>query len=179
MNRSLTYFIGPEIVLTALSLAVFWYCGRHNSGQGDDIRLMEKLVMLMPFVVVPLVFATIFVPGAKNWWWLGRAIGFTFVMLLICGGRVISGFGSGAKGQDAAFLILIMFGTLAVSVATAVTGAMILGETRPAFAEWFSGRRFLGTLLTLIASIPIGFVLGVSVTLISSCLAMAYSVIKR
>jgi hypothetical protein len=179
MNRNLTYFIGPEVVLTALSVGVYWFCARHNSGEGKDILLMEKLVMLLPFIVTPVVFATVFVPGGKSWWWLGRAIVLTFIMLFICGGRAIVGFGTGAKGQDAAFILIIMFGSIAIGLATAIAGTLILMETKPAFAEWFRARRLLGSILALVSSVPIGFALGVIVTLGVSFFALAYSAIKR
>jgi hypothetical protein len=179
MNRQLTYFIGPETTLAILSAAVFWICARHNSGECRDIAIMEKLVMSLPFLVVPIVFATLFVPGAKTWWWLGRTIPLTFLMLMICSGRIISGFGSGAKGQDAAFIMVIIFGTIAVSLAASVAAAMILSETRPAFADWFRGRKILGSFLTLLSAVPIGAVLGIIVTVGVAIFAAAYSGLKR
>ena len=179
MNRNLTYFIGPEVVLALLSAGVFWFCARHNSGEGKDIQLMEKLVMLLPFVFTPIVFATIFVPGGKSWWWLGRAVIFTFIMLFVCGYRAIVGFGTGAKGQDGAFILIIMFGTIALALASAVAGSMILTETKPAFAEWFRNRRLLGSFLTLLSSIPIGIALVLVVTMVFSLFAFSYSLFKR
>lgn len=179
MSRNLTYFLGPESVLTLLGAAVFWICARHNSGDGRDAALMEKLVMLLPFVVVPIVFATIFVPGAKNWWWLGRAIVLTFVMLSICAGRLIHGFGMGAKGQDAAFIMVITFGIVGVAFATTITGAMILAEAKPAFADWFRARKIIGSILLLLSSVPIGFALGIVVTLGIGIFAGIYTSIKR
>jgi hypothetical protein len=179
MNRYLTYFIGPESVLTILSLAVFWFCARHNAGEGRDVAIMEKLVVLLPFIVVPIVFATVLVPGAKTWWWLGRAVLFTFAMLMICSYRVIEGFGTGAKGQDAAFIVVIMFGSVAIALATSVAGAMILAELKPAFADWFRARKVLGSLAVLASSLPIGFTLALIVTCGFSLFAVAYSGLKR
>lgn len=179
MNRSLTFFVGPETVLALLSVAVFALCAWHNSGAGRDVLILEKVVMLLPFIVVPLVFATVFVPGAKNWWWLGRAIGFTFLMLMVCGCRLIAGFGTGAKGQDAAFILIMTFGLIGVSIATSICGAMILAETKPAFAEWFRGRKFIGSTLTLISAAPIGFLLGISATMIFGVVMGTWSAFKR
>ncbi len=179
MNRNLTYFIGPEIVLALFSAILFWFCARHNSGEGRDLLLMEKLVMLLPLILVPLVFATIFVPGARSWWWLGRAVVLTFVMLLVCGGRLISGFGTGAKGQDGAFFMIIMFGAVAIALATAVTGAMILAELKPGFGDWFRARKFLASFLTLLSAVPIGFILGVTVALGFGAFIGFYSAFKR
>lgn len=179
MNRQLTYLIGPESVLTVLGVLLFWFCARHNSGQGRDVELMEKIVWLLPFLVVPCVFATVFVPGAKSWWWLGRAIVLTFVVLLVCGSRVITGFGSGAKGQDAAFIIIITFGTVVVSLASAVAGAMILAATKPAFGEWFRLRPVLGSTLTALAALPIGVVLGLAIMLVFGVFVFFSILFKR
>lgn len=178
MNRYLSYFIGPETVLLALSVAVFWFCARHNSGEGRDLLLLEKLVMTLPFFVVPLAAATILVPGAKNLLWLGRFVVFTYVMLAICAGRIITGFGTGAKGQDAAFIMVIVFGTAVIALVTSVAGAMILAETKPAFAGWFRSHRILGTLLTAVSIVPVGVVLGGAATVLIGVLAAAYSSIK-
>lgn len=179
MNQNMTYIIGPESVLAVFCAATFWFCSRHNSGTGRDVELMEKLVMLLPFVVVPVVFATIFVPGAKSWWWLGRAIVLTFAVLMICGGRLISGFGMGAKGQDAAFILIIAFGIVGVALATSISGAMILAEHRPGFADWFRARKIMGSILTLLMTLPIGVVLGVTVCLGIGVLGGLYSAFKR
>lgn len=178
VSRSLSYFIGPESVLIALSLAVFWFCARHNSGEGRDILLLEKLVMTLPLFVVPIAAATVFVPGAKNFLWLGRFVVLTYLMLAICAGRIITGFGTGAKGQDAAFILVIVFGTVMIALATSVTGAMILAETRPAFAAWFRGHKIVASILTLLSAVPIGLVLGVTATVLIGILAAAYSSLK-
>lgn len=179
MNRPLTYLVGPESVLTLLGLLVFWFCARHNSGERHDVDQLERLVWLLPFIVVPCAFATVFVPGAKTWWWLGRAIVPTFVLLIVCGIKIVDGFGSGAKGQDAALIIIITFGTLAVAFATAVTGAMILAANRPAFGEWFQARPVLGSTLTALAALPIGVVLGIVVTLAFSVSVFVSTLLKR
>ena len=179
MNRFLTWWIGPEAVLGLVTAGVFWYCARHASGAGRDVELLEKLLMLLPFVVVPLVFATILVPGARNWWWLGRAVTFAFLGLMICAGRIIGGFGTGAKGQDAAFILVMVFAIVLVSLAASVSGAMILAETRPAFAEWFRMRRLLGVLLVVIAAVPAGFILGVGLSLVLGVVGGIWSALQR
>lgn len=179
MNRQLTYLVGPESVLTLLGLLIFWFCARHNSGERHDVDLLEKLVWLLPFIVVPCVFATVFVPGAKSWWWLGRAIVLTFVMLLVCGGKIVDGFGSGARGQDAALIIIATFGTVAVSLASAIAGAMILAANKPAFGEWFQARPVLGSMLTALAALPIGFVLGGVIMLVFGVFVFVSTLLKR
>ncbi len=180
MNRPLTYLIGPETALALFSVVLFWFCGRHNSGAGRDVVLMEKLIWLLPFIVTPIAFATIFVPGARTWWWLGRAILFAFIAILVCGGRLIEGLGSGAKGQDAAFILLVALGAFAVAPATAATGAMILAETKPGFGTWFQAHKTLGSILILLSALPIGVVLGVVVTFCSTVLLALYcEIFKR
>ena len=161
MNRWATYLIGPETVLTVITIVIFSICSRHNSGEGKDVELMEKLVMGIAFWLVPLVFLTIFVPGARNWWWLGRASVLTLIMLLVMAGRLIAGFGTGAKGQDAGFLMVMCFGTVMIAICGAITGAMVLAETKPAFANWFGNHRLLGSLAVAASTIPFAIALGI------------------
>lgn len=179
MNRHLTYYIGPETTLTAFSLLLFWFYARHNSGEGRDVALMEWLIWLLPFVVTPVAFATIVVPGAKSWWWLSRAIVFTHIALVICGWQLINGLGSGAKGQDAAFILLLVGGAVAVSLATAVSGAVILATTKPGFASWFQAHKVLGSLLTFISALPIGIVLGIGASVGLGVFGGIYTTFKR
>lgn len=164
MNRSLTYALGPEGVLVLLSALLFWFCSRHNSGEGRDVALMEKLIWAIPFIITPISFSTILLPDAKNWWWLGRAIVFTYIAVMVCGYRLVEGLGSGAKGQDAALILLLTLGAFAIAIGTAVSGTMILSATKPAFAAWFRAHTILGPLITAVAVIPIGIVLGVVAT---------------
>jgi hypothetical protein len=174
INRQLTYLIGPETVLTLASLIVFWFCSRHNSGEGRDVAIMEKMIWAIPFLLAPLAFATIVVPGAKTWWWLGRANLFTFIAIFVCGARSIHGLGSGSKGQDVAFILLVVTGSLATALATAPAGAMILAATKPAFASWFQAHKVLGTIFTLAAVAPIGFAVAIAVTVVGALLLGTY-----
>jgi hypothetical protein len=179
MSRATSLLAGPELVLALITGAVFWFCARHNSGEGRDVQLCEKLLMLLPLLVVPAAFATVLLPGAKTWWWLGRAIVFTYVFMLVGAGRLIAGFGTGAKGQDAAFIMVLVFGTVLVAIGTAVTGAMVLAENRPAFAAWFGARKILGSFLTALATVPIGFGLGVVATIAVTLVACVATAFKR
>ena len=179
MSRATSLLTGPELVLALLTGAVFWFCARHDSGEGRDVQLCEKLLMLLPLLVVPAAFATVLLPGAKTWWWLGRAVVFTYVFLLVGAGRLIAGFGTGAKGQDAAFIMVLIFGTVLIAIGTAVTGAMVLAENRPAFAAWFGARKILGSLLTAVATVPIGFALGIVATIAVTVVASLATAFKR
>lgn len=116
MNRSLTYLLGPESIALVAGIGTWVVTARHTSGEGRDVDLLEACAMWLPFVVVPLVFLTAFAPGARNWIWVGRAILLSYLALGLCGARLIQGFGMGAKGQDAAFLMILIFGTALISV---------------------------------------------------------------
>lgn len=180
MNRPITYLLGPEAALAVSTALLFWFCARHNSGAGRDVALMEKLIWAIPFLLTPIAFATILVPDAKNWCWLGRAIGFTYLAIFVCGYRLICGLGSGSKGQDVAMILLVVLASVAIAIASSITGAMILAATKPGFANWFQAHNFLGSCLTVLAMIPIGFVLGIVVTVISTILLAFYcEVFKR
>lgn len=180
MNRSISYLLGPETVLAVATALLFWFCARHNSGAGRDVAIMEKLIWAIPFLLTPIAFATILVPDAKNWWWLGRAIGFSYVAIFVCGSRLICGLGSGSKGQDVAMILLVVLASVAIAVASSVTGAMILAATKPGFANWFQAHKLLGSCLTVLAMIPSGFTLGIIVTFVGTILLAFYcEVFKR
>ena len=180
MNRPLNYLLGPEPALALFSVLLFWFCSRHNSGEGRDVAIMEKLIWAIPFIITPIAFATIIAPDAKNWWWLGRAIVFTYITILVCGYRLVSGLGSGAKGQDVSLILLVVLGAVAIAIATAVTGGMILAATKPGFANWFQAHKILGTMLTALATVPIGVVLGLTATFLGTILLACYcEVFKR
>jgi hypothetical protein len=178
MNRHLTYLIGPETVLLAVTAFIFQVCAQYGSGAGRDVDILERLVVTLPLWVVPLVFATIVVPGGRSWSWLARAIILTLIGLLVCAGRIIEGFGSGAKGQDAAFILVIAFGAVVVALASSITGAMILGHVKPSFADWFRQQKVTASVLTLASAVPISFVLAFVVTLSFSIVALTYSALK-
>ena len=175
MNRNLTYVVGPELVLVLSAIVTYWFCSRHNSGEGRDVEIMTRLIWFVPFLIAPFVFATVCVPGAKSWWWLGRAILLTFIAVFVCGWRIIDGFGTGSKGQDGAVILLVILGSVAAALGTAVTGAMILAEARPGFATWFHAHKTLGSLLTLLSAVPIGFALSLAVTLVGALLLGIYA----
>lgn len=165
MNRPLSLLAAPELVLALLTAVIFWVCARHNSGEGRDVALMERLLMLLPLLMVLPAFATVLVPHAKTWWWLGRAVVFTYVFLFVCAGRLITGYGTGAKGQDAAFIMVLIFSTVLIAIGATISAALILAENRPAFAAWFGARKFVASLLTVVAMVPVGFCLGAVATM--------------
>ncbi|MBN8645959.1 MAG: hypothetical protein J0L61_12050 [Planctomycetes bacterium] len=179
MNRPLLYLLSPEAVLALMTAVVFGLCARHPSGEGADLRLLERVVMVLPFVVVPIAFATVFVPGARTWWWWGRVQILTLVALAVCAGRLIHGFGMGAKGQDAAFILVISFGLIGTALGSAITGAMVLAETRPGFAGWFRAHPILGSLLTLLSAIPLGAIAAFAVAITLGVVGGLWTAMKR
>ena len=59
-------------------------------------------------------------------------------------------------GLSAAFLMVLIFGTMLASVGTAVGGVVILAAERPAVHDWLRQHRLLGGFLTLLAAVPLG-----------------------
>ena len=154
--------LAPEAVAALAVAIVFALCALHPSGEGEDIAFLERMVWLLPVVVVPAVFVTILLPGARSRAWLLRATIACFVALLVGAMRIVEGFGTGARGQDAALILVMSFGLVLVSLGLAIAGAIVLAHERPAFGAWFHRRRLAGSALTLLATLPIGFVLGVT-----------------
>ncbi|MBX7208245.1 MAG: hypothetical protein K1X78_08055 [Verrucomicrobiaceae bacterium] len=164
MNRALTWFIGPEALMVAVVAWVCWICRQHPSGEGRDVEVLERVLMVLPLVVVPVVFATVFVPGARCWSWLCRANAALFIGTVIFAYKLVSGFGSGAKGQDVGFFMAVTFVVILSSFGSSVAGAIILAAERPEFARWFHAHKFLGVLATLASALPLGFALAIIVT---------------
>lgn len=156
MHRFLTYVLGPEAVVLAFNLAVFAFCARHASGEGRDLQLMERGLMLLPPLVAAAAFLTGAVPGALQWGWLARAIAASFLGNAILAWRLIEGFGTGAKGQDAAYILALCSTGMMAGLGTAIASALILSRSHPGFATWFQARPILGSVLTLASAIPIG-----------------------
>lgn len=171
MNRAISILLAPETVLSALTGFVIWFSSRHASGHGGDAVELERLLGNLPWFIVPLSFATIWAPGARNWWWLGRTIVFTFVALCVGAERVIARLGTGAQGQDAALATVLLIGLGLVSVGTVLSIGLILSATRPGFTEWFRSHPILGSILGVFAVFPIGVGLG---TLLTMCLAIVF-----
>lgn len=160
MWRFLKLAVGPELVMALVVLGVYGVCAQHPSGEGRDLLLMEQMVWLVPPAAAALAFATILVPGAGGWGWLVRANLAAFVGAGTAVLRIIAGFGTGAKGQDAAFIMAMVLVVMVAALGTAIAGAVILVRGKGAFAAWFGKHPVLGSLLTLIAAIPIGLGLG-------------------
>ncbi len=154
--------------MALLTVGVFFFCSRHYSYSTRDVDSLERLMWFLPVMAVPLAYATMFVPGAKSWWWLGRVNVALFVALLVCANKVVNGFvapGAGPSAGGFGIIAVICFGVFFGALANAVAGALILAENKPAFAEWFRARKFIGCLLTALAAMAfaLGIVLSVFV----------------
>lgn len=156
MSRSMRYLIGPELVMLIVIPVVYAICARHPSGEGHDVSVLEKLLMVLPPIATALVFLTILTPGAANWWWLGRALSASFIGVGIFSMRILHGFGAGAKGQDAGFILAMTSTGAVASLGAAIAGAVILTRSYPSIGDWFRTHRFAGSALTLLATLPIG-----------------------
>jgi hypothetical protein len=179
MNRWLSILAGPEVVLALLTTAVFLLCARHNSAGTDDVRVLERLIWLLPLVAVPVAFATLYPTSARTWIGLGRVNLALLVCLMVCAFRIVSGFGSGAKGQDAGFILVVSLGMIFSSLPNAISAALILREHKPAVDEWFRLRPVVGALLTGLAIVPALVVQTVATGLIAGVLGLAVACFKR
>jgi hypothetical protein len=179
MIRLLPFLVGPETAMLLCTLGVYAICSRLPAGEPDAMRILERMVWLLPPLAVVLVFLTVLVPGNANWLWLARATLVSLVGPSIFVWRIVEGFGSGAKGQDAAFIIAFAFAAITASVGVSVAGAAILGQRTPAFAEWFRMRPLVGSLLVLASTVPIGIALVVGGSTIGGFLLGIYFAIRR
>jgi hypothetical protein len=182
MSRVVALLAGPESVLAALTAAVFLCCARHTSYSDADVRVLERLMWWLPLLVVPLAFATVFLPGGRTWLWLGRANFATIIALGVCAARVVSGFGapgSGPKGQDVGFILMASFGLGFAALANALCGAMILRAQKPALAEWFREHTLLGPSLTVLAAVPVFLAELVAGGLLSMVAVAVLAMMKR
>ncbi|MSU59902.1 MAG: hypothetical protein EXS35_17335 [Pedosphaera sp.] len=101
MNRQLTSLLGPEAAMTLLTALVFLFCARHYSSSSRDVGILDRLMWLLPFLAVPLAYATLLVPGAKSWWWLGRVNVALAVALRVCANKVMNGLKAPGSGPSA------------------------------------------------------------------------------
>lgn len=168
--------------MSLLTLAVFAFCAQHGSYSTRDVARLERLAWGLPLIAVPAVFATVFAPANWSWWWLARANLALFAGLSACALRIVGGFGapgSGPKGQDAGFILILALGVILASVASAVSGAWIQAAHQPAFAAWFRGHRVLGTILVVLAAIPLGAGLMMVVGVTLGAAAAFWSALRR
>lgn len=182
MNRVLTLLAGPELVLGVFTAAVFAFCARHHSYSDEDVRLLEKLLLLLPLLVVPVGFITVLVPGAKTWAWLARVNLATLGCLIACGLRIVDGFGapgSGPKGQDAGMILVIGFGIVWSALANAICGTAVLRAQQAGVAAWYRAHPIGGYALTAVATAPILVVQGIVTVAIVTVVMLLAGALQR
>jgi hypothetical protein len=182
VSRLTSILFGPEVLLLGFGALVFAFCARHNSYGSQDVRTLEKLLWLLPFLVVPIGFATILVPGAKNWVWLSRVNIAVVVCLAVCAFRIVSGFGapgSGPKGQDVGMILALTLGAGCSGLANVVCGSMVLRAQRPEADEWFRLHPIGGTALAAASAVPIVVVQVIVTIVILGLLAAMVSAFVR
>jgi len=182
MSRSVSLAAGPEAILAALTAAVFLFAARHMSYSAADVRMMERLVWLLPLVAVPLAFITFQWTGGKSWGWLVRANVAVLICLILCAYRIVDGFGapgSGPKGQDAGFILMVALGAGFSAIANAVCGSLILRAHYPAVAEWFRSHTIAGPIVTAFAALPILVLQSAATGAVVGFLAMVLVAFKR
>jgi len=147
-----------------------------------DVRSLERLLWFLPLLIVPLAFATLYLPGAKTWVGLARVNVAAAICLAVCAGRIVSGFGapgSGPKGQDVGFILIVSLGLVFSALANSICGAMILRGQKPAIAEWFRVHSFVGPTLTALASVPVLVAEVVAGGVVVALVAMVITLFKR
>ena len=182
MSRSLSLVTGPEAVLAALTAAVFLFCARHMSYGAADVRALERLVWLLPLMAVPLAFVTMRWTADHTWGWLVRVNVAVLTCLTVCAFRIVDGFGlpgSGPKGQDVGFILMVSLGVMFSAVGNAVCGAAILRTQQSAVAEWFRTHTVAGPVVTALATIPILLLQAIATGLVGGVLVMMFTAFKR
>ncbi len=182
MNRAVTFFIWPEVTVGLLTAAVFLFRARYNSYSDSDVRALERLLYLLPVLIVLAAFGGTYGSTSRTWLGLGRANVAAMVGLVICGYRVVSGFGapgSGPKGQDAGFILLVTLGLGLCTIANAIIGSLVLRAQKPAVAEWYRDHGAAGATLTALSMVPILLVQIAAIMVIASVAGMMSGLFKR
>ena len=160
MQRISIYLFSPEILLGLLNLGVILFCARHRTYSDSDVQALSCLAFLLPALAVLAGFALIFVPTPKTWGWLARANLETWATLLFCGFQIVSGFGapgSGPKGQDAGFILILSFGLCATALANAFSLSQIFRGSRTSWDTWLSSHPVAGFLAVGAGAVPVMF----------------------
>ncbi|HEX2099155.1 MAG TPA: hypothetical protein VHF69_00745 [Candidatus Synoicihabitans sp.] len=182
MNRWPLIVFAPEVIVAGLTVVICWYCARHYTYSDSDVRSMERLLWLLPLLFVGAAFATFFVTGHRTWSWLLRAnlaaaVGLGLVLLRAVGG--LGAPGSGPKGQEAAFILVIAFAMILGAVANTFAGALILRANRPTLDGWYVEHPLRALALTGVAAIPVFFVQLVGFGLLAGVVGFVTTLMRR
>lgn len=182
MTRLASLLHSPELLLVLIGAGVFVYCSRHASYSDSDVSALSHLMWLLPLVMAAAVYATLGLPGNRTWFWVARATLALTVALLVCGWRVVSGFGapgSGPKGQDAGLVLMLSLGLGLAAVGNAIATTLILRERRPAWDVWFEAHPLLGVLLTGAGAVPVFFVQLLGAGVLGGALSFFHTLLRR
>ncbi len=181
MNRALTYLLGPEAAMALLTALIFFLCARYGSYSSRDVDIINNLIWSLPLVTVVLAYATIFVPGARSWWWIPRVNIAVAVALLICVNKLSYAHAAPDSGPRSGmeYVVVLCFGLCLAALANAIAGALILAEHKPAFAAWFRAHRVIGSVLTVLAAVPVGFAMSLGFGLLAGSVVFFSTLFKR
>lgn len=182
MNRVAGILFGPEVALALLTGAIYLFCVRHSSYGSEDVRAIERMIWLCPFLAVAVGFATYWLPGARTWWWMGRLNLSLLATLVVSALLLIDKLGkpgSGPHGQDGAFIVIVSFGVIFSAIGNSFLAASLLRAQRPGLDAWFQLRPVLGHVLTFLAAIPVGTVQVIVTCFTLGILMAVYSGLSR
>lgn len=159
MNRLLSFSTGPEVIMGLATLAVFAFSARYNSYSDADVRVLTRLLLVLPVLLVLLAFFGFYLPTiTRGWGGLVRINIAVQLALIVSSWRIVSGFaapGSGPAGQDAGFILALALGLGASAIANAIYISALLRAQRPALASWYQEHGVSGVLLTAFTTIPV------------------------
>jgi len=136
MNRTLTYFLGPELYWI-LTCVVVWIITRRSLAPDPAItETLDRYWAMLPLVIVPLTFAFFFVPGSSRWWLLLRidlaiAIGLSVATTRYCEGITYHKPSAG-PGAGTAWMVMLALGYTLMMVGTAAAAVVIWWRGRAA-----------------------------------------------
>lgn len=182
MSRTLSILAWPETGMGLLTLAVFALCSRFGSYSDSDVRVLEKLMWILPFVIVSLGFLTLFLSGARSWSWLVRSNLAVQLSLMICAWRIVSGFGapgSGPKGQEAGFVVIVGFGFVAAAVVNTIYVTAFLRAQNTTVDAWYREHSVWGPVLTVLSFPPVVVTQGLLAGIVFGCAGLFSALLKR
>jgi hypothetical protein len=165
MNRQLTYLVGPETALTLFSVLLFWFCAPPQFRRGPRCRHHgETHLGDSPSSLTPIAFATISRPTRKTGGGSDAPSYSRYIAIFVCGFRLIDGLGSGSKGQDVAMILLVVIGVGRHRSSPVRHRRDDSRRDEARLRELVSSTQVSRLASHLLAMIPIGFVLGITVT---------------
>ncbi len=134
--RTLSYLVGPELYWAAVCAGVHLATQRYKPPTEAVCGFLDSLWAWLPFVVVPLTFASFLVGGPGRWWLLLRIdlailVGLVLATTLFANGMVYHKPSSG-PGAGAAYIAILIFGVVMAMLGTAVSVGVLWWRSRHA-----------------------------------------------